>query len=128
MNTQPQNISRPRFTLIEAFLVLVLLFMMFRFTAVLTVLVLVLLYLFFPLHHSRRALTVTFAIFVATLLIPVDVYVPGFHGPLMHSEHSGLRLVRVLYGLGAHRRDGGEFISGGCIVGMHDTRWRLVWD
>jgi hypothetical protein len=37
-------------------------------------------------------------------------------------------LVEVLYGLGAHRTDGGEFISGGCVVGIHATRWRLVWD
>ena len=116
MNTQPQNISRPRFTLIEAFLVLVLLFMMFRFTVVLTLLLLVLLYLFFPLHQSRRLLTVALAFFVAALLIPVDIYVPGFHGPLVHSKHSGSRFVHVVYGLGAHRRDGGEFISGGCIV------------
>jgi hypothetical protein len=128
VNTYPQNFSKPRFTLIEAFLVLVLLFMLFRLTAVLALVVVVLLYLFFPLHHSKRALTVTLTVFISALLIPVDFYVPGFNGPLMHSNHSGLRFVRVLYGLGAHRRDGGEFISGGCIVGMHDTRWRLVWD
>lgn len=128
MNTQPQNVGRPRFTFIEAFLVLVLLFMIFRFTALLALVVLALLYLFFPFHHSRRALTVSLAIFIAALLIPVDLFIPGFHLSVSHSTHSGLRFVPVLYGLGAHRTDGGEYFSGGCIVGLHDTRWRLVWD
>ena len=127
MNTQAKNI-RPKFTLIEAFVVLVILFMVFRITAVLALIALSLLYVFFPSHRNRRALTVAFCVFVSALLIPVDIYIPGFHGPLRNSEHSGLRFVRVLYGLGAHFRDGRESISGGCVVGIHDTRWRLVWD
>jgi hypothetical protein len=128
VNAEPQKVSRPRFTLIEGFLGLVLLFMFFRFTAVLVLIILALLYAFFPRHRSRRALTATLVIFVAALLVPVDVYIPGFHGPLMHSKHSGLRFVRVVYGYGARPRDGGEAISGGCVVGIHDTRWRLAWD
>jgi hypothetical protein len=128
MDPQPQNVSRPRFTLIEAFLPLVLLFMFFRVTAVLALIVLGLLYAFFPRHRSRRALTVSLVIFVSALLIPVDIYIPGFHGPLMHSKHSGLRFVRVVYGLGARPKDGGEAISGGCGVRLHDTKWRLVCD
>ena len=114
--------------MIEALLVLVLLFMFFRFTAILALIVLALLYIFFPLHHSRGALAITLVLFVAALLIPVDIYVRGFHGPLMHSKHSGLRFVRVLYGLGARPKGDDEAISGGCVVGIHDTRWRLVWD
>lgn len=128
MNTKLQKGGRLRFNLLEGFLVLVVLFMFFRLTAVLALAVLTLLYLFLPPHRSRRALFVAFALFVTTLLIPVDIYVPGFHGPLINSKHSGLRLVRVLYGLGARPRDNGEAIWGGCIVGLHDTRWRLVWD
>ena len=106
----------------------VLLFILFRFTAVLILIVLGMLYAFFPRHHSRRALTVTLVIFVLALLIPVGFYIPGFHGPLMHSKHSGLRFVRVVYGLGARPRDGGEAISGGCVIGIDDTRWILAWD
>ena len=127
MNTKPQNV-RPRFTLIEAFVVLVILFMLFRITAVLALIALALLYVFFPLHRSRHALMVAFCVFVAALLVPVDIYIPGFHGPLWNGKHSGLRFVRVLYSLGAHFRDGRESISGGCVVGIHDTTWRLVWD
>jgi hypothetical protein len=104
------------------------LFFIFRFTAAAPFLVFILLCIFFRLHRSLSALRVTFALFVVAILIPVDIYVPGFNCPLEHSQHSGLRFVRVLYGLGAHRRDGGEFISGGCIIGLNDTRWRLVWD
>ena len=127
MNSEVQKVSRPRFTVIEAFLVLVISFLFFRFTVALMLVVLALLYLFFPLHGSRRTLLVASVLFALAVLIPADIYVPGY-GSLMHSEHSGLRFVRVIYGLGAHRRDGGEFISGSCIVGVHDTRWRLVWD
>ena len=104
------------------------LFFIFRFTAAAAFLAFALLCILFRRHLGYRALPLTFALFLVAIVIPVDVYVPGFHGPLVHSEHSGPRFVRVLYGLGAHRRDGGEFISGGCVVGLHDTRWRLVWD
>ena len=128
MNAEVQQAKRPRFSVLEGCLLLVFLFMIFRFTAAVALLISALLYIFFPLHRSRRALIVAQSLFFAALLIPVDVYVPGFHGPLMHSKHSGLRLVRVLYGLGARPRDGGEAISGGCVVGLHATRWRLVWD
>lgn len=127
MNTQPPN-ARPRFTPLEVFLVLVLFFMFIRITAILALIALALLYAFFPLHRSRRALIVAFCVFVAALLIPVDIHIPWFHGPITNSKHSGLRFVRVLYGLGAHFTDGRESISGGCVVGVHDTRWKLVWD
>lgn len=128
MPAEAQKTERPRSSVLEGFLALVFLFFVFRFTAAFALLALLLLYIFFPLHRSRRAIIVTYVLFFTALLIPVDVYVPGFHGPLMHSKHSGPRFVRVLYGLGARPRDGGEAISGGCIVGLHDTRWRLVWD
>jgi hypothetical protein len=66
-------------------------------------------------------------LFVTAILIPVDVYVRGFHGPLVNSKHSGPRLVQVLYGFrGSPKED--EAIMAGCVVGLHDTRWRLVWD
>jgi hypothetical protein len=36
-------------------------------------------------------------------------------------------LVQVLYGFrGSPKED--EAIMAGCVVGLHDTRWRLVWD
>jgi hypothetical protein len=103
------------------------LFFIFRFTAAAAFLVFVFLCIFFRLHRSRRALYVAFALFVTAILIPVDVYVRGFHGPLVNSKHSGPRFVQVLYGFrGLPKED--EAIMAGCVVGLHDTRWRLVWD
>ncbi len=107
------------------------LFFIFRFTAAAAFLVFLLLCIFFRLHHSRRPLQVAFALFVAAILIPVDVYVPGWHGPLFGSKHSGLRFVYVVHGMPMVQRcldRYGEFIADGCIVGLYDTRWRLVWD
>jgi len=127
MNSNVQKVQRSRFIEVATGIGIPMLFFMFRFTAAAAFLVFVFLCIFLR-NRSRPTLQVAFALFVAAILIPVDVYIPGWHGPLRNSEHSGSRFVRVLYGLGAHRLDGGEFISGGCIVGLHDTRWRLVWD
>jgi hypothetical protein len=127
MNTEAPKVQRWRFIEVAIGIGIPMLFFMFRFTAAAAFLVFVFLCIFLR-NRSRRTLHVAFALFVAAILIPVDVYIPGWHGPLDNSKHSGMRFVSVLYGLGAHRRDGGEFISGGCIVGLHDTRWRLVWD
>jgi len=80
------------------------------------------------LRSASAASTLATAVLLLTLLIPFDVYIRGFHGPLMQSKHDGLRFVRVVYGLGARPRDGGEAVSGGCVVRPHDTRWVLVWD
>jgi hypothetical protein len=85
----------------------------------------------YPLHHSRRAIVLTYALVFAAILIPVDVYVRGFHGPLYGSKHSGLRFVYVVHGMPKIQRCReiyGEFIAAGCVVGIHDTRWNLVWD
>jgi hypothetical protein len=128
MNSEAQKTPRSRFIEVAIGVGIPILFFMFRFTAAAAFLVFVLLCIGLRWHHSRRALYVAFALFVAAILIPVDVYVRGWHGPLVDSKHSGPRLVEVLYGLGAHRTDGGEFISGGCVVGIHDTIWRLVCD
>src|SRR5262245_856951 len=128
MNTEIKKIQRLGFIEVAIGVGIPTLFFIFRFTAAAAFLVFMLLCICFRWHHSRRALHVAFVLFAAAILIPVDVYVPGWHGPLRNSTHSGPRFVRVLYGLGAHFRDGRESISGGCIVGMHDTRWRLVWD
>ena len=128
LNTEAQLVARPRFNVLEVFLVLVIVFMVFRLTVADLLVVLVLLYLLFPLHRSRRALLAASALLALAVLIPVDVYVPGLHGPVVHSKHNGPRFVQVLYGLGARPGDGGEAIWGGCVVGVHDTRWRLVWD
>lgn len=128
MSAEEQKTKRPWRTVLEGFLALVYLLLVFRFTAAVALLALVLLYTFFPLHHSRRAIIVAYSLFVAALLIPADLHVPGFHGSLRDSKHSGPRFVEVIYGLGAHRTDGGEFISGGCVTGIHGTKWGFVWD
>ena len=129
MNSEPQKVSRPRFTVIEAIVVLVIIYMVaVRLTVAALLVVLALLYLLFPLHRSRRALAVTSILLLLAVLIPFDVYVRSFHGPLRGSKHSGPRLVQVVYGLGARPVENGEAILGGCVVRIHDTRWMLVWD
>jgi len=129
MNDEAQKTKRPQVTVIEVTVSLVIIYILaIRLTVLASLAALALLYIFFPLYHSRRVLTVAAIVLLLAVLIPFDVYVRGFHGPLMHSKHSGVRLVRVLYGLGARPRDGGEAVSGGCVVRPHDTRWVLVWD
>ena len=131
MHTEAQKLERPRFSRLAIGCAIPTLFFIFRFTAAATLLSFVLLYLFFPLHRSRRTLHVAFALFLTTILIPVDVYVRGFHGPLFGDKHSGVRFVYVVRGMPKiqHCLDKyGEFIAGGCMVGLHDTKWRLVWD
>ena len=106
---------------------LLLLFFIFRFTAAAAFLALALLNVFFPWHRNRRVLVLAYALFLVALAVPVDVYVRGFHGPLVGAKGTGPRLVPVLYGLGA-RPAHGEAILGGCVAGLHDSRWRLAWD
>ena len=131
MIADAHKVRRPRTTALEVILALVFLFLVFRFTAAAVFLVLALLYIFFPLHRSRRAIIIAYVLFFAALLIPVDVYAPGFHGPLYGSKHSGLRFVYVVHGKPRIQRCldmYGEFIADGCVGGLYDTRWRLVWD
>lgn len=132
MNAEPQKVQTSRFRIpIAIGIAIPTLFFMFRFTAAAAFLIFVLLCIFSRLHRSRRALHVAFALFVAAILVPIDVYVPGFHGPLYGSKHNGLRFVYVVHGMPMVQRcldRYGEFIADGCIVGLHDTRWRLVWD
>ena len=131
MLTDAQKVEKPRINPWVVALALVWLFFIFRFTAAAAFIAWVLLFFCFPLHQSRRAIHMACALFVVALLIPVDVYVPGFHGPLYGSKHSGIRFVHVVHGMPMIQRcldKYGEFIADGCVVGMHDTRWRLVWD
>ncbi len=129
MSGEPPSVSRPKVTTIEVIAgMLIVCMLAIRLTVLAALVVLALLYIFFPLHRSRRALTVTFVVLLLAVLIPVDIYVPGVHGPLEQSKHSGLRLVQVLYGLGAQPEAGEEVICGGCIVRIHRTRWIVVWD
>src|SRR2546421_538317 len=131
MNTETQKVQRPRFISVAIAIAIPTLFFIFRFTTAAAFIIFVSLCIFFPLHRSARSIYVAFTLFLATILIPVDVYVPGFHGPLFGSKHSGLRFVYVVHGKPMIQRcldRYGEFIAAGCIVGLHDTRWRLVWD
>lgn len=128
MNPETQRVLRSFSIPVVMGIAVPTLFFIFRFTAVAAFVVFLLLCIFFPLHGSRRTLHVAFAVFVVTIAIPIDIYVRGWNGPLRQSKHSGLRFVPVLYGLGAHPQKNNEAILGGCVVGIHDTRWRLVWD
>ncbi|HEX5218071.1 MAG TPA: hypothetical protein VFZ59_00765 [Verrucomicrobiae bacterium] len=132
MNNETQKVTRPPVTVIEVIVSLIIIYIVaMRLTVLASLVALVLLYIFFPLHRSRRTLTVTAIVLVLTVLIPVDVYVRGWHGPVHGSKHSGPRLVRVVWGMPMIQRcldKYGEFISGGCVVRFHDTKWMLVWD
>lgn len=129
MNNETQKFRRPPVTVIEVIVSLIIIYTLaIRLTILASLVALVLLYIFYPLYHNRRVLAVAGIVLVLAVLIPFDVYVRSFHGPIIRGEHSGLRVVRVVYGLGAHPRNGGEAVSGGCVVRPHDTRWVLVWD
>jgi hypothetical protein len=126
-----QKVKRPSVSPVKVALALVSLLFIFRFTSAIALIVVASLYAFFPLHRSLRAIQVSYVLFFVILLIPVDVYVPGFHGPLEGDKHSGLRFVYVVHGMPMRQNclnKYGEFIAGGCVGGMDDTRWRLVWD
>src|SRR5712664_1173089 len=112
MNSEAQKPQRWRFIEVGIGIAIPTLFFFFRFTAAAAFLVFILLCMFFRLHRSRRRLHVAYALFIVTILIPVDVYVPGFHGPLVNSKHSGLRFVRVIYGFTSGPLDGSEAILG----------------
>src|SRR5688572_2905679 len=94
MNSEAQKRQRWGFMEVALGIGIPTLFFMFRFTAAAAFLVFVLLCIGLRWHHSRRALHVAFAVVVAAILIPVDVYVRGWHGPLVDSRHTGPRLVR----------------------------------
>ena len=131
MSTEAQIGKWPKSGAIALGIAIPTLFFMFRFTAAAAFLIFFLFLALFPLHRSRRSLFLAFALFAVAILVPVDVYVPGFHGPLYGSKHDGLRFVRVVHGMPRIQNDlalYGEFIADGCVVGLYDTQWRLVWD
>jgi len=128
MNIEAQKNKWPKSGAVALGVAIATLIFVFRFTAAVALLVVVLLFFLYPLHRNHRLLLAAFALFAAVVLIPIDVYVPGFNGPLVNSKHSGLRFVRVIYGFTAGPTDGTEAILGGCKVGPHASRWRLVWD
>lgn len=129
---QPQQPTRPQVTVIEVTVLLVVVYLLaVRLTVLASLAALVLLYVFFPVHRSRRALTAAICVLALAVLVPFDVYVRGFHGPRYGSGHSGPRLVRVVWGMPMIQRSlekYGEFVSGGCVVRIHDTKSVLVWD
>ncbi len=126
---QPE--ARPPFGPIAIAVALPLLFFIFRTTAAVVLLLFILLYLLFPLHHSVRTLKITIATFLAAIILPVDVYIEGFNGPIYGNQHNGLRFVQVVHGKPRIQYcldQYGEFVADGCLIGLHDPRWRLVWD
>ncbi len=131
MASAAQSETRPPFGLLAIAFALPLLFFIFRTTASVILLLYILLYVFFPLHRSLRTLKITFAIFLTAIIIPVDVYLKGFNGPLYGNQHNGLRFVHVVHGKPRIQYcldKYGEFVADGCLIGLHDPRWRLVWD
>jgi hypothetical protein len=84
--------------------------------------------------HRRDWLIITSAVaFFFFTFSPVDLYVPGWSGPIFGDEKSGTRLVRQTKGLHSAAlhvmRYGGECIDGGCCPdAFNDAKWLLVWD
>ena len=129
MSAEARKVDWPKFSPIWLGFAIPTLFFIFRFTAAAAFLIFFLLFITFQLHQSRRSLLFAFALFLAAILIPLDVYVPGFDGPLCGIKHSGPRFVRVMWGMPRIQQDlnrYGEFVSGGCLVGIYETRWMLV--
>jgi hypothetical protein len=86
---------------------------------------------FYPWRSRAVVLTIDLAVFFAALLIPVDVYVPGFHGPLYGDRHGGPRLVRTVVGMPRMQEcieRYGEFVSLGCSAMPFAPRWVVVWN
>jgi hypothetical protein len=132
VNAEVQKVSRPRFTVIEVVVGLLIVYLVaLRLTVLVLVAVLALSYFLYPWHRSRQALAITSILLLFAVLVPIDVYVGSFHGQLYGSSHSGPRMVRVVWGMPMIQRcldKYGEFIAGGCVVRVHDTRWMLVCD
>ena len=128
MSLQDQNRKRPGWNPYFVGIAIPLFFFTFRFTAVAALFTLVLLYLCFPLHRSITLIRVASTLVMIALIIPIDFYIRGFHGPIVNDTHGGPRLVPVMYGLTAGPADNSEAILGGCVVSFHDTTWRFVWD
>jgi hypothetical protein len=83
--------------------------------------------------HKRTWLIVaTVAAFFLSTFSPVDLYVPGWSGPIFGNEKSGTRLVRQAMGLGGGSRGArkyGECVGGGCFAQVFcDAKWMLVLD
>lgn len=128
INSETKKVKRSFYFPVSLFIGIPALLFVFRFTAAVAFLIFVLVCIRFRMHPHHRALRVALALFVATILIPIDFYVPGFHGPLIYPRHNGPHLVQVLYGRGAQPQRGNEAILGGCGAGIHDPWWMLVWD
>jgi len=110
---------------------LVVYLMAWRLTVIAMLVLLALLGLLYPRHRSRRALWVASILLALAVLIPFDVYVRSFHGPLYGSKHSGPRLVVAVSGLPRIQEclaEYGEFIACGCMARINETQWMLVWD
>jgi hypothetical protein len=127
MSKETQKVVWPKSGAVALGVAIATLLFIFRFTAATALLVVILLFFLYPLHRSRHLIIVGFILFAVAILIPVDVYIPGWNGPLVNSHPGGPRLVQVLYGFRGPPKEG-EAIMGGCVVGFYDTRWRLVWD
>ena len=131
METTDQKIKRPKVTILEFFLAVVLLLVFFRLLAVGFLLLAVMLYALYPLHRHRRWFSIAYIAFCVSLLLPVDIDVAGFHGSHYGIRKSGPRFVRLVKGMTNTQRcieKYGEFITGGCVgIGL-EPRWIFVWD
>ena len=131
MSAKFQKVGRPRITVLEMFLFVACLFIAPRLGGALILLILILLYIFFPLYQSRRVLIIACIMFFVSVLLPIDIDVDHFHGPIYGSHHSGVRFVRMVKGKPKMNRclaKYGEFIAGGCVVQGYEPIWLLIWD
>lgn len=126
----PEN-KRPAIGFVVCLSVFMFLFAASRLTSAILFIVLVLLYAFFPRHRSRRAVIVTYVLFIVAMLLPIDVGVAGYPGRHHGTRKSGPRLVRYIIGMVSTRAcvdRYGEFIAGGCVGQPYDPKWIMMWD
>jgi hypothetical protein len=84
-------------------------------------------------HKHDWLIVTTAVVFFLSTFSPVDLYVPGWSGPIFGKEKSGTRFVRQVMGMPMLHRcieKYGEFVAGGCMVkGFDDeAKWLLVMD
>src|SRR5205814_10421760 len=103
----------------------------FRFISVAVLIVWTCVYWFGSHRYYAILVTCAWLSFVASLFIPVDIDIAGYHGMRIGTSSGGVHFVRLVMGMPMTTRlkaKYGEFIAGGCVVGGLEPKWILVWN
>lgn len=133
MSSEHQHPTRPKATIIEVFVGVVLLFILGpRFTSLVLLGVIAILYAAYPLYKRRSWLVAACVAYFASLLLPFDVELAGFPWHHRQSAHSGPRFVRAA-GTCMPRHSYlickyGEYVEHPASGALLGPRWIFVWD